>query len=102
MRFDSALSHCPKCDYGITEQNRRDTYTRDVAHNRQTVAEASAELYSVLDTAKREQFGYVRLVVGGGRIKEEIGHLLETEQWRGTIRSFELDHPNTGAYLVKL
>ena len=102
MLFDLTLARCPKCDFGVTEQNRKQIFTQDIAHQRQTLAQASAEFYSVLETARNNNFGYVRLIVGGGRIKQEIGALLETEKWRGNIQSFELERPNTGAYLVKL
>ena len=102
MQFDLSLTRCPKCDYGITEQNSNETCTKDIAHNRQSLTQATEQFYSVLQSAKRDNYRYLRLIVGGGRIKEEVGHLLETEQWRGTIKNFKLETPNNGAYLVTL
>lgn len=102
MEFTPESANCPKCDYGVYEQNKSETYTADIAHNRQTVDQATREFYATLETAKQQNYGALRLIVGGGLIKEEIGRLLETEKWRGTVQRFELQHPNTGAYFVKL
>lgn len=102
MGFPIDLASCPKCDYGIFEQNRGKTFSRDIAHNHQTIEQATREFYSALDRARSESYGQLRLIVGGGLIKEEVGQLLETEKWRGNIQRYELEHPNTGAYLIRL
>ena len=100
--FSDQDSQCPKCDYGAFDQNRAAILTEDIAHSRQTVAQASTQFYQLLDKAKRENYGKLRLIVGGGKIKQEIGDLLDSEIWRGNIKRYQLDNPNTGAYLVKL
>ena len=102
MDFEPECEACPKCDFGVYDQNKTLTYTRDIAHDHQTVDRAITEFYAVLNSARKEQYGYVRLIVGGGKIKEEIGALLETEKWRESIQRFELEQPNSGAYRIKL
>lgn len=102
MDFEPELGACPKCDFGIYEQNKDLTYTRDIAHDRQTVDQAITQFYAALNDARKGSYGSARLIVGSGKIKEEIGSLLETEKWRGSIQKFELEHPNTGAYRIKL
>lgn len=102
MDFEPEYENCPKCDFGIYDQNKLLTLTRDIAHNRQTVDQAITEFYATLNSARKESYGCIRLIVGGGKIKEEIGELLETEKWRGGIQRFELENPNTGVYVVKL
>ena len=96
MDFEPESETCPKCDFGIHDQNRLLTLTRDIAHDHQTVDQATSQFYATLNTARKESYGYARLIVGGGKIKEEIGDLLETEKWRGSIKRFELEQPNTG------
>lgn len=102
MGFDPESGRCPKCDFGIYEQNRKLTYTRDIAHSRQTVEQATHQFYVAMEIARQQEYGNLRLIVGGGLIKAEVGQLLETEKWRGNIQRFELERPNTGAYLIKL
>jgi len=102
MDFEPECGTCPKCDFGVYDQNKALTYTRDIAHDRQTVDQAITQFYATLNAARKENYGSVRLIVGGGKIKEEIGALLETEKWSGGIQRFELEQPNTGAYFIKL
>lgn len=102
MTYEADLDNCPKCDFGKYEQNLTNTLTRDIAHNRQTVRLAEQEFYRAIEDAKQQGYGRLRLIVGGGIIREETQNLLDTAVWQKNITGFEIEHPNKGAFLVRL
>lgn len=102
MQFPDTNRNCPKCDYGRYDQNHSKRLSADIAHNLQTVNQATQQFYDLLAQAKREKYGELRIVVGGGLINKEIGRLLEAEQWKNQFKSFDYDKGNNGAYLIKL
>lgn len=102
MSYPANEKTCPKCDFGRYEQNKGKQTTVDVAHNLQTVDQATQQFYSALADAKRQNYSTLRVIVGGGLINREIGRVLETELWKKQIRSFEKEPYNQGAYLVRL
>lgn len=102
MSYETNLRDCPKCDFGRHEQNQRATFTQDIAHNRQTLQVAENEFYDALESAKRQGYGHLRLIVGGGKIKVETQKLLDAAIWQGRILGYETEHKNNGAFLVKL
>jgi len=73
MYIDESLSECPKCDAGVYAHNHAETITVDIAHNRQSVAQASTQFYDALESATLQQFGKLRIIVGSGLIKNDIG-----------------------------
>jgi len=101
MQFSENQPNCPKCDYGRYDQNQNQRLTKDIAHNMQTVHQATQECYDALAKAKREKYGELRLVVGGGLINQEIGRVLEAEKWKNQLKSFEYEKFNNGAYLIR-
>lgn len=99
---DARACPCPKCDSELLAQDDGSTLTEDIAHQGETVAQALAKLERVLDAALAGYCRDVRLVVGGGSIRDEvIGHLrfLEAE---GLIRSFREEGRNRGAVVVRV
>ena len=93
---------CPKCDFGRYQQNSDQCISVDIAHNQQTVAQATQAFYEALAQAKRENYGELRLIVGGGLINKRVGQLLEAERHKKQINQFDHEAFNKGAYLVKL
>lgn len=102
MNFPSEMQQCPKCDYGRFDQNLTKRLSVDVAHNLQTIDQATQQFYQALAQAKREKYHELRVVVGGNLINAEIGRVLEAERWKNQIHSFTNEPGNKGAYLVRL
>lgn len=93
---------CRKCDQNMYQQHDGSYLTRDIAHNRETIAKALQKL----DAAMLEGWnGYcesVRLIVGGGVIREQILGQLHYYRQQGRLLSFNEDSPNRGAIVVRL
>ena len=92
---------CPKCDEVIAEQTDNSTRTADIAHHGETRVEAVAKLHREIAAAVNGPTRYLRLIVGTGLIRDEIGAELEACVRLGKIRSYRLDDPNPGAFLVE-
>ncbi len=102
MLYDISTGRCPKCDTPPYQENRRATLTVDIAHHGQRMHDAIEQFEEALQQARDQGYGYLRLIVGSGKINKELALDLETARWRGLIKSYQYDDPNLGAYLVKL
>lgn len=102
MIFDIGLGRCPKCDAHPYSENRRCTLTVDIAHQGQRLDEALEEFEEALEMARDQGYGYLRLIVGSGKINRELAKDLDTAMWRGLIRDYQHENSNKGAYLVRM
>lgn len=105
-RFD--LDHapprlrCPKCDADLFAQHDGRLLTCDVAHGRETVAQALAKLERLLLEGWRGHYRGLRIIVGGGAIRAEVLGQLGYYRQRGVVREFAEDAPNRGAVIAVL
>jgi len=93
---------CTKCDESLYLQHDGKLLTRDIAHGRETVARAREKLDELLLDGWRGYYRGVRIVVGGGLIREEVLGQLRYYRERGVVRSYREDSPNRGAIVVTL
>lgn len=92
---------CIKCDSELYNQTDNSTLTIDIAHHRETVAEALQKFQHALNKAWQETYaGQVRLVVGGGQIRDAVLAELFYLQSKGTVLAFSEE--NRGAVLVRI
>jgi hypothetical protein len=94
--------HCPKCDEHRYAQNRKKTLSIDIAHDMQTLIQAEQQFDAAIRQAREEQYGKLKLIVGRGRIRQEIRRSLDTAQWQNRIRSYKPEDNNDGAYILLL
>jgi len=102
MRVDDSVRHCPKCDNDLSLQHDGSTITVDIAHQGERVHEALQKVQAEIDRASKGTAQRLRLIVGSGRIREEVLLELGTLKFRGDIRDFESESANPGAVLVRL
>jgi hypothetical protein len=102
--LDSAPPHlrCAKCDEDLYAQHDGKFLTRDIAHGRETVSRALEKLDALLLDGWRGYWYGVRVVVGGGLIRDEVLGQLRYYRERGIVRSYREDSPNRGAIVVTL
>lgn len=93
---------CSKCDDVLYRQHDGRFLTRDIAHGRETVARAMEKLDEALLEGWRGYARGVRLIVGGGLIREEVMGQLRFYRDRGIVRAYREDSPNRGAIVVTL
>lgn len=94
--------HCPKCDEHRYAKNHKQTLSIDIAHGRRTLAQAEQQLDQAIENAIAEQFGYLKIIVGRGLIREEIHRSLDAAQWQGQIREYQPEKNNLGAYIIQM
>lgn len=102
MHFPTREKQCPKCDFGIFDHNETRTFSVDIAHNLQTIDQATQQFYDALTKAKREKYRELRVVVGGNLINREIASVLAAERWKQQIHSYDYETGNRGAFLIRL
>jgi len=106
VRFDLDQApprlRCTKCDESLYLQHDGRVLTRDIAHGRETVARALEKLDELLLDGWRGYYRGVRIVVGGGLIREEVLAQLRGYEHRGIIRGYREDRPNRGAIVATL
>lgn len=102
MAAEGGAPRCPKCDFPRHGENSSRTVTVDIAHTGQTLKEAELLLIEAIDSASRERYGWLRVITGRGLINRETPTMLETAQWQGKIRGYELEEHNPGAFLIRL
>src|SRR5882757_3540239 len=106
LRFDldqvPPRLRCSKCDEDLYLQHDGRFLTRDIAHARETVARALEKLDELLLEGWRGYYRGVRIVVGGGLIREEVLAQLRGYEHRGIVRKYDEDSPNRGAIVVTL
>ena len=93
---------CLKCDDELLEQSDGSIITRDIAHQQETVQQALVKMDDVLQQAWEGYARGIRLVVGGGRIREEVLSQCQYYLDQDYIESYSVDHSNYGAILVFL
>jgi DNA-directed RNA polymerase subunit RPC12/RpoP len=93
---------CPKCDQNLYRQHDGRYLTRDIAHSHETVVRALEKLSDALLDGWRGYYRGVRLIVGGGLIRNEVLGQLRYYEQRGIVRDFREDSPNRGAIVVTL
>lgn len=93
---------CPKCDSDLWAQSDGSIYTVDIAHSGETVAQAMVKLERALNAALASYSRELRLITGGGLIREEVlGHLSFLER-TGCILACREEGRNRGAVRVQL
>ena len=100
--WDAPLDNCLKCGWNLRLLNKSRTLEKDIAHNRQTLEEATNQLHAVVQQAKREKYGFIRLIVGGGQIGIESEKILSYLKYAKSIKSFSRENFNKGAFLIEL
>lgn len=93
---------CLKCDDDLLLQSDGSVITRDIAHQHETLHQAVVKMDDMLQQAWEGYARGVRLIVGGGRIREEILSQCQYYLDQGYITSYTVERPNTGAILVYL
>jgi hypothetical protein len=93
---------CDKCDSPLFGQSDGSTLTVDIAHHRETVAQALQKLESALTAGWHGYAGQVRLIVGGGAIREAVLAELYFQQSKNRILSFIEEGGNRGSLLVRI
>ena len=102
MRVTATMQYCPKCDNDLSTQHDGSTITVDIAHRGERVSEALRKMEHEDDQARKGVAMRIRLVVGSGLIREEVLFVLRDLEYRGEIKSFELEQKNPGAVLINL
>lgn len=94
--------HCPKCEQNMYQQHDGSLLTRDIAHSHETVVRALEKLDKLLLDGWRSHGRGVRIIVGGGLIRQEVLGQLHYYQLRGIVRDYREDAPNHGAIVALL
>ena len=94
--------YCIKCDSELLTQSDGSRLTRDIAHQQETVSEAERKLLATLNEAWRGYASTVRLIVGGGRIREAVQGQLYYYRSTGVVLDYSEPRGNPGAIVVTL
>lgn len=79
---------CEKCDASLMEQGDGSTLTVDIAHQRETVNEALDKLDQALEQAWSDNTSQLRLIVGGGAIRDAVLGELYFRRSRGVVLDY--------------
>ena len=93
---------CPKCDSQLVLQTDGSTTTLDIAHSKQRISEAIEQLRSAVTQQQRSTTQFLRVIVGGDRIRHAALNELQVMQSQGTILQFGQDDRNRGALIIVL
>ena len=93
---------CPKCDSQLVLQTDGSTTTLDIAHGKQRIHEAIEQLRSAVTLHQRSTTQFLRVIVGGDRIRHAALDELQAMQSHGTILQFGQDDRNRGALIIVL
>jgi predicted amidophosphoribosyltransferase len=93
---------CPKCDSPLQRQTDGSTTTLDIAHGKQKIHEAIEQLRSAIETHQRTTTQFLRVIVGGDRIRQATLNELQSMQSQGIILQFGQDDRNRGALIIVL
>lgn len=93
---------CPKCDSQLVLQTDGSTTTLDIAHGKQRISEAIEQLRSAVTQHQRSTTQFLRVIVGGDRIRHAALNELRAMQSNGTILQFGQDDRNRGALIIVL
>jgi hypothetical protein len=94
--------NCLKCDDDLVKQTDGSTLIIDIAHHHETVTQSMDKLEKALLLGWQSTVAKVRLIVGGGRIREEVLVQLQYYQELGYFQKFMEEIPNHGAVIVHL
>ncbi|MEX2489617.1 MAG: hypothetical protein WD356_08855 [Pseudomonadales bacterium] len=83
-------------------QHDGSTITVDIAHQGERVHEALRKMRDEIDLARKGTAMRIRLVIGSGRIREEVLQALGDLKFRGDILDFESEASNPGAVKVRI
>jgi hypothetical protein len=92
--------NCSKCDCPLLQQSDGSTITVDIAHARETVPEALQKLEDALQGAWNSYAATLRVIVGGGVIRDAVLAELFYKKSQGIIMDFEEAHH--GAVLIEI
>lgn len=102
MTVSPHLRQCPKCDNRMHEQHDGSTQTIDIAHNHETVREANRKLDAALQNGRQGVIKYLRVVLGSGKIREDLLGRLAFMERRGDIVRYRLETGNRGVVVIQL
>ena len=102
MQMPARVRRCPKCDNPIDQQTDGSTVQTDIAHQGERVHEALDKLHEAIHQEKDGYARYLRLVVGGGAIREAVAAELGALTRRRVIKRFTADGANKGAFKIQL
>lgn len=92
---------CIKCDSPLFSQSDGSTLTMDIAHQHETVARALDKFESALNQAWQHSYAEnLRLIVGGGLIRDAVLAELFFKKSRGTVLDFSEE--NRGAVIIRI
>jgi len=92
---------CSKCDTPLFDVSDGSTRTIDIAHQRETVPQAIAKMHEALEYAWQFTYaGNLRLIVGGGLIRDTVLGELHYLAGRGILLAYHEE--NRGAVLLKI
>lgn len=92
---------CVKCDSPLWSQSDGSTQTVDIAHQHETVAQALLKFHDALGRSWQHSHAQnVRIIVGGGRIRDAVLGELYFLRSKDTILGYTEE--NRGAILVCL
>ncbi|MDR2213449.1 MAG: hypothetical protein LBE21_07485 [Pseudomonadales bacterium] len=96
------LLRCAKCDQNLFLQHDGSCLTDDIAHHHETLPLALKKLDRLLLEGWRGYYRTLRVIIGGGLIREQTLGQLHYYQRQGLIRAYHQDSPNRGAVMVVL
>jgi hypothetical protein len=92
---------CDKCDSPLFSQSDGSTFTLDIAHQHETVTRALDKFEHALNHIWQQSYAEnLRLVVGGGLIRDAVLAELFFKKSRGSVLDF--CEENRGAVLIKI
>ncbi|MDX1490634.1 MAG: Smr/MutS family protein [Pseudohongiellaceae bacterium] len=97
-----STENCPKCDSHIASQSTGEILEVDIAHNRETIAQALAKLDESIQQAQKMRAQALRVIVGRGLIREEVMGQLQWLKRDASVHDFDYDRGNLGAIIVTL
>ena len=93
---------CPKCDQNMYQQSDGSCLTVDIAHGRETRAQALNKLDASLLEGWAGYCRDLRVIVGGGVIRDEVMGQLQFYRDTRRLLEYREESPNRGAIRVRL
>ena len=100
--MDDHVRFCPKCDSDLRKQTDGSAHTIDIAHHRETAAEAVGKLQAAIRDHRTSLTRTLRVIVGQGLIREAAAAALTSLRAERAIRSWAFEKGNPGAIVVRL
>ena len=88
---------CPKCDEQLETQTDGSGLTVDIAHHGETIREALEKMETLVDQHRRAPTHYLRLIVGGDRIRLAAEQRAATMLRQGRVVQIRLRREKTRA-----